>query len=345
MHIVVTGATGSVGTAFLEALGHEPRVRSITAIARHLPERELRKAYYVRADVAEEQLAPLFEGADAVVHLAWQFQPEKRPDELWSTNVLGSRRVFDAVRQAAVPRLVYVSSFAAYGPREKTTTVDESFPRVGIASSLYSRHKAEAERRLDEFEARYEGIDIVRLRPCATLGQSAVTGFVKRFADSFPGSSFDDAAQQIALHIARTPLQVVSARDVAEAARLAVFRDVRGAFNIVPRPTRSPKDDVSATASTVVATAASLAVRLRLSRVDQSLLELAGRAPLLDGSRAERVLGFCSRNTTEEIVAETLSGLRHGAARLPAREDSAAASRLTAQISNSVHVSTQYHPT
>jgi UDP-glucose 4-epimerase len=340
MHIVITGATGSVGNAVIQALGREPSVRSITAIARHVPEQGAKNAFYVTADIAEEPLAPLFEGADAVIHLAWQYEPEKRPDELWSTNVLGSRRVFDAVRQAGVPRLVHVSSFAAYAPRESAMKVTESHATTGIASSMYSRHKAEVERRLDEFEARYEGIDVVRLRPAATLAQSAATGFVKRFADSFPGSSFDDAARQIARQVAGTPLQIVHVRDVAEALRLAVMSDVRGAFNIAPRTARAP--DVEA-ASGVMARAANLALRLRLSRVDQRLLDLAARSPLLDGTRAACVLGFSANYTTEQVIAETLSGLRHGAARLPGRVGHLA--ELTAQVSNSAHVSAQYHTT
>ncbi|HEX3594405.1 MAG TPA: NAD-dependent epimerase/dehydratase family protein [Polyangiaceae bacterium] len=337
MHVVITGATGSVGSALVEALGREPRVRSITALGRRVPERESGKTFYVSADVAEEQLAPVFEGADVVVHLAWRFQPEKRPDELWSTNVLGSRRVFDAARQAGVGRLVNMSSFAAYAPREDFAPVEESRARTGIAASLYSRHKVDVERRLDEFERRYDGIDIVRLRPCATLGQSEASGFVKRFADSFPGSSFDDAAREIARHIASTPLQVVHVRDVAEALRLAVLGNARGAFNVVPRVARANEDRG---ASNVVATAASLAVKLRLSRVDQSLLDLAARAPLLDGGRAERVLGFGASYTTEQVIVETLSGPRHGARELSNVRD---VGRLTAQSSDTAHVSSQYH--
>ncbi|HEX4339690.1 MAG TPA: NAD-dependent epimerase/dehydratase family protein [Polyangiaceae bacterium] len=339
MHVVITGATGSIGQALIAALENDPAVRSITGIARSVPQRGSGKTFYVAADVAEEQLAPLFEGADVVVHLAWRFQPEKRPDELWSTNVLGSRRVFDAVRQAAVPRLVYVSSFAAYGPREEMALIGEGSATTGIATSLYSRHKAEVERRLDEFEKRYDGIDIVRLRPCATLAESASSGFVRRFADSLPGSSFDDAARQIARYVAQTPLQIVHVHDVAEALRLAITSKARGAFNVTPRPERAREIEGS---SSVVARAASIALRLRLSRVDQNLMDLAGRAPMLDGRRAEDELGFVASYTTEQVVAEALSGLRQGVA-LPV--GSPRMDRPSAQNSNSAHVSAEYHLT
>lgn len=337
MHIVVTGATGRIGTALVEKLSGDPRVRSVTGIARRIPQRRDGKTYYVAADVAEEQLSPLFEGADVVVHLAWQFQPEKRPDELWSTNVLGSRRVFDAVRQARVPRLVHASAFAAYAPRESDAPVDESFALTGASTALFSRHKAEVERRLDEFESRYEGFGIARLRPVATLAPVAASQLVERFASSLPASAIDDAVWHMARQLAQTPLQVASARDVAEAFRIAATHDVRGAFNIGPRRAR---EHVDTTASTVVARAANVALRLRLSRHDQQLLELASRAPILDGSRAERVLGYSPEDTTERVLMAALCGLRKRGSlpgALPWFD------RPAAQLSNTAHVSAQYH--
>ncbi|HVW27055.1 MAG TPA: NAD-dependent epimerase/dehydratase family protein [Polyangiaceae bacterium] len=337
MHIVVTGATGRIGSALMQTLAGDPRVRSVTGIARRVGSRSGSKTYYVSADVAEEPLAPLFEGADVVVHLAWRFHPEKRPDELWSTNVLGSRRVFDAVRQAGVPRLVYASSFAAYAPRDGSAAVDEASPTTGSSTSLHARHKAEVERRLDEFEARYEGFGIARLRPVATLSPVAASQIVERLTGSLPASAIDEAVVRLAAQLARTPLQIAHARDVAEAFRLAATDDVRGAFNIVPRASHAP-DDTAIGASGVMSKAASLALRLRLSRRDQNLVELAERAPLLDGTRAERVLGYSPEYTTEEVLAEALCGLRRASDRPPR---GLWTKRPAAQLPNSAHVSVQ----
>jgi UDP-glucose 4-epimerase len=340
MHIVVTGATGRIGSALVQSLAEDPRVRSVTGVARRVRSRSANKTYYVSADVAQEPLAPLFEGADVVVHLAWQFQPEKRPDELWSTNVLGSRRVFDAVRQAGVPRLVYASSFGVYAPRDSVAAVDESFATTGLATSLYSRHKAEVERRLDEFESRYEGFSIARLRPCATLAPSQASQLVERFAGSLSVSAIDDAILRLAGNIARTPLQAVHAHDVAEAFRLAATDDVSGVFNIGPRASHAGEDGAPPAASGVVTKAANLALRLRLSRHDQKLLELAARAPLLDHTRAHRVLGYAPEYTTKRVLAEALCGLQKVERRSPS---GLRMRRHTAQLSNSAHVSAQYH--
>src|ERR1700709_731603 len=98
-----------------------------------------------QADVTATPLAPIFEGADAVVHLAWAIQPSHDEPTMERINVHGSERVFAAVAAAGVPRLVYASSVGAYSPGPKDRQVGESWPTGGIPSSAYSRHKARVE--------------------------------------------------------------------------------------------------------------------------------------------------------------------------------------------------------
>ena len=71
MRIVVTGATGNVGTSVVAALGRDERVESIVGIARRVPAGPgPAKTTWVSADVTKDPLSPLFAGADAVIHLA-----------------------------------------------------------------------------------------------------------------------------------------------------------------------------------------------------------------------------------------------------------------------------------
>ncbi len=65
LRVVVTGATGNVGTSVLEALGAEPAVKEIAGLARRLPEMRMPEVEWVQADVVEDDLVPIFEGADA----------------------------------------------------------------------------------------------------------------------------------------------------------------------------------------------------------------------------------------------------------------------------------------
>src|SRR5215212_1836547 len=141
MKVVVVGETGNVGTSTLRALVSDCRVDSILGLARRKPELELPKVQWAEADVRSADLTRLFEGADAVVHLAWLIQPSRNEAETESVNVLGSERVFGAAADAGVPRLVYSPSVGAYSPGPKDRLVDESHPTDGIETSFYSRHK------------------------------------------------------------------------------------------------------------------------------------------------------------------------------------------------------------
>src|SRR5215216_4608808 len=165
MRVVVVGATGNVGTSTLKALSEDDRVDSILGVARRRPELRMPKVEWAAADIRSADLISLFRGADAVVHLAWLIQPSRDEQETESVNVMGSERVFGAVADAEVPRLVYASSVGAYSPGPKDRFVDESHPTDGIPTSFYSRHKAEVERLLDRFEQEHPSVRSVRLRP------------------------------------------------------------------------------------------------------------------------------------------------------------------------------------
>jgi uncharacterized protein YbjT (DUF2867 family) len=90
MRVVVTGATGNVGTSVLRALTADPGVDEVIAPARRAPDRDLEGAQFISADVATDDLAAVFAGADAVVHLAWLIQPGRNEALTRRVNVSGS---------------------------------------------------------------------------------------------------------------------------------------------------------------------------------------------------------------------------------------------------------------
>ena len=142
MRVVVVGATGNHGTSLVRRLSRDPEVAAVTGVARRLPDLRLDGVDWVAADVTQDDLAPVFAGADAVVHLGWLIQPGRDEMTTHATNVEGSRAVFEAAARAEVPALVYASSVGAYSPGPKDRAVDEAWPTNGIATSFYSRHKA-----------------------------------------------------------------------------------------------------------------------------------------------------------------------------------------------------------
>src|SRR3954469_2352890 len=182
MRIVVTGATGNVGTSVVRALGRDERVEEIVGVARRLPDWRPARTRWVSADVQRDDLRPIFSGADAVIHLAWLIQPSRDEAELERVNVRGSRCVFEAAADAGAGALVYASSIGVYSPGPKDRPVDESWPRDGIPSLFYARHKAAAERMLDELEQRHPDLRVVRLRPALIFKREAGPEIRRLFA-------------------------------------------------------------------------------------------------------------------------------------------------------------------
>lgn len=105
MRVVVTGATGNVGTCVVERLAADDTVTEIVGIARRHPDWSPPNTTWEQLDIVQDALEPAFDGADAVVHLAWVFQPTHDPLVTWENNVVGAWRVFDAVAGARVPAL------------------------------------------------------------------------------------------------------------------------------------------------------------------------------------------------------------------------------------------------
>jgi UDP-glucose 4-epimerase len=317
----VVGATGNVGTSVLEALEQEPAVESVLGLARRAPALTFAKTEWAQADISRDDLAPHFKGADAVVHLAWLIQPSRDLVTLRATNVAGSERLFKAVVDARVPTLVYASSVGTYAPGPKDRRVDESWPPNGIASSFYSRHKAEVERMLDRFELRAPQVRVVRLRPGLIFKRAAASEIRRLFAGPLlPGLLVRPAFIPFVPRIDRLRFQAVHSLDVGHAYRLAITRPVRGAFNIAAEPVLDPDTlgrllgarPLSVPAGALRA-AAAVSWKLRLQPTPPGWIDLALGVPLMDVSRARAELGWEPAFGADEALMDLLGGLREGA--------------------------------
>jgi UDP-glucose 4-epimerase len=319
MRVVVTGASGNVGTSVLEALGRELQVKEIVGLARRVPEVSYPKVEWVGADVTEDDLVPIFAGAEAVIHLAWAIQPSRDESVTERINVEGSRRVFDAVARAGVGVLVYASSVGAYSPGPKERQVDESWPVEGIPTSFYSRHKAATETMLDAFERREPEVRVVRLRPGLIFKAEAASEIRRLFAGPFlPGFLVRKQLVPLLPKVPRLRFQAVYSRDVGEAYRQAVVRDVSGAFNIAAEPEigiEELREFFGARSFPLPAkalrTAADLSWKLRLQPSPPGWIDLALGVPMMDTTRAREELGWEPTMTSLEALDDLLEGMRN----------------------------------
>jgi nucleoside-diphosphate-sugar epimerase len=321
MRVLVTGATGNVGTRVVAALAGDPSIDSVVGLARRVPDAVPAGTEFVAADVASDELESLLRGVDAVVHLAWLIQPGR---EEWITahvNVDGSRRVFDAAVRAGVGAIVYASSVGTYAPGPKDREVDESWPSTGIASSFYSRHKAAVERLLDALEREHPELRVVRLRPGLIFQRAAATEIRRLFLGPLvPGTLLRPGLIPVVPEHPRLRVQAVHADDVADAYRRAVLADVRGPFNIAADPvldgpalgTLLGARPVPVSARALRA-AAALSFRLRLQPTEPGWVDLGFGVPLMSGERARAALGWFPAVSATDAVAQLLEGLRSGA--------------------------------
>jgi UDP-glucose 4-epimerase len=316
MRVVVTGATGNVGTSLVRKLSADPAVTSIVGLARRRPQLAVPKVQWVAADVSRDDLGPSFAGADVVVHLAWLIQPSHRIDVLEATNVAGSKRVFDAAAAAGAGALVYASSIGAYSPGPKHTRVDERWPTDGVGSSFYSRHKAATERLLDAFEHDHPDVRVVRLRPALIFKREAASGIRRLFLGRLlPPQLLRPSLIPVVPRTDRLVFQAVHTEDVAEAYRLAVVGPARGAFNVAAEPVLDPDElgrvlgarPVPVPAG-VLRMAAELSWRAHLQPTPAGWVDLAVAVPVMDVTRAHDVLGWTPTRTSGEALRELLEG-------------------------------------
>jgi UDP-glucose 4-epimerase len=321
MRIVVTGASGNVGTSVLMALAGDPGVDEIVGVARRLPRWENPKTTWVAADIGRAELADVFAGADAVVHLAWLIQPSRDLQELERVNVLGSRRVFEAAATAGVGTLVHASSIGVYSAGPKDVRVDESHPREGIPTSFYSRHKAAAERALDEVEAANPALRVVRLRPGLVFKREAAAEIRRWFAGPFlPSALVHPALLPIVPVTHRLVVQAVHSLDLGQAYRLVVMDpQARGAYNVAAEPVLDPEALGRALGArpvhvppAVFRKFAEWTWKARLQPTPAGWFDLAEGVPVMDVSRI-RALGWTPQRDAESALLELMAGMRASA--------------------------------
>ena len=320
MRVVVTGATGNVGSQLVPQLLSAPEVTSVVGIARRLPDVRDRRVQWHALDLAEDDLLPALRGADVVVHLAWLLQPAHSPDEMARVNVTGSRRLLDAVVAAGVSALVHASSIGAYSPAPKDRRVDESHPTEGIPTSTYSRHKAAVERMLDALEADHPERRVVRLRPAIVLQPAAASALARYFLGPFvPQSLVRRRLLPVVPAVDRLAVQALHAEDMARAYLLACVQPVTGAFNVAAEPVLDPPTLARLLGAATVPVPPALlrglvdlTWRLHLQPTDPGWVDIGRHGPLMDVTRARTVLGWQPRHDAGEALLATVAAMAAG---------------------------------
>jgi len=339
MRIVVTGASGIVGSALLRAL--TGRDHDITAVCRRVPTAlgapgRAERVTWLSHDLADRsgdsRLPELVRGADSVVHLAWGLQPMHNRAHLRRVDLGGSLAVVRAVRAEHVPHLLFGSSVGGYAPRTSDAPVGEDWPFTGVPGSLYSRHKAFVERALDRVEEEAgKSLVVARTRP-SLVGQRAAGSAMLRLGFPFL------LPAPLLRHVGILPLdrgfalQFVHADDVADAMVRILESRAGGAFNLAADGILHQPEIADAFGASPLHLPRPWALRLvgalwqaGVQPLDPGWLEMAFRVPFMDTSRARDVLGWRPRHAAREVLDEVVAGMadRAGGPYPPLRSRSA----------------------
>ncbi len=172
MFSLVTGANGFIGshlTRFLVERGEQVRV-----LVR--PQSDVRSLEGLRAEFAyadlrdASSLPPSLSGVQRVYHVAADYRLwAENPQEIYESNVTGTRNLLIAARQAGIDRFIYTSSVGTLVPRHPGTLPDEqTFLQLKDMIGHYKRSKYLAEQ--EALEAARNGQPVVIVNPTTPVG-------------------------------------------------------------------------------------------------------------------------------------------------------------------------------
>src|SRR5665213_2606114 len=171
--VLVTGATGFIGWHVARQLlerGERVRalVRDPARSARALT--ELAGIETVRGDLRDEHsLASAVEGCGTVYHVAADYRLwAPRPEEMYRSNVDGTRSLLAAARKAGVERCVYTSTVGCIGMQTGELGSEDAPAGLEEMQGPYKRSKFLAERIALQFAG--EGFPVVIVNPTAPVG-------------------------------------------------------------------------------------------------------------------------------------------------------------------------------
>jgi dihydroflavonol-4-reductase len=176
MKAFVTGATGFLGSHVARALADQgAELRLLVRPTSNLKNLEGLKAETATGDLRDAgSLEKAMSGCDTVFHVAADYRLWVRdPEEMYRSNVEGTRAILEAARKNGVRRVAYTSSVATIGFTGDGEPADEDSP-VALANMIghYKRSKFMAEQLA--MEAGRGGMHVVTVNPTTPIGEQDV---------------------------------------------------------------------------------------------------------------------------------------------------------------------------
>jgi nucleoside-diphosphate-sugar epimerase len=306
-NVLVTGGAGFLGINLIRFL----LARDVTVTSLDVAEfgyDDVRERVRVRqGDIRNhEAVRNAVAGADAVVHCAAAL-PLYAPDEIFTTDVVGTRIVLEEARKAGVDRVVHISSTAVYGiPDHHPLLEDDRLEGVGP----YGQAKIQAE--MIALEERSRGVVVPILRPKSFVGPERLGVFALLYDWALEGHNFP------VLGNGHNRYQFLDVEDLCAAIWCCLTLPaevVNDTFNVGAREFGTIRSDYQAVLDAaghgkrvigLPATPAVLALRvlekLGVSPLYKWVYETAAKDSFVSIEKAERQLGWSPRFSNRDAL-------------------------------------------
>jgi nucleoside-diphosphate-sugar epimerase len=304
---LVTGGAGFLGinlVRHLRARGHEVTSLDIAPFDYPDVRDQIR---IVDGDIRDRVAVDrAMEGVDLVVHTAAAL-PLYSPEDIMSTDLDGTRVVFESAHAAGVKRAIHVSSTAVYGiPDHHPLLETDRLQGVGP----YGEAKVRAEEVCAAF--REKGMCVPIIRPKSFIGPERLGVFALLYDWAKDGRGFPMIGN------GKNRYQLLDVEDLCDAIYLCAFLDadkVDDVFNIGAKEFATMREDYQAVLDRagfgrkIVGTPARpiiwtlrLLEAMNLSPLYKWVYETACEDSFVSIEKAERVLGFSPRFSNQDAL-------------------------------------------
>jgi nucleoside-diphosphate-sugar epimerase len=303
---LITGGAGFLGinlARYLLKKGHSVRIFDIAEF--DYPEKN--QVECIKGDIRDRNaIFKASEGVDMVIHTAAAL-PLYTKEDIYSTDVEGTRNVLEAAFQEEIKRVVHISSTAVYGiPDHHPLKEEDKLDGVGY----YGKAKIMAEEVCLEY--RKKGMCVPILRPKTFIGPERLGVFALFYDWAKDGKSFP------MIGMGNNRYQLLDVEDLCEAIWLCLTLDdkkVNDTFNIGAQVFAAMKEDYQAVldkagfgkkiigfpAAPVIVTLRVLE-QLRLSPLYKWVYETASKDSFVAIEKAKDNLGFSPKYSNKAAL-------------------------------------------
>ena len=307
MNIFITGISGFLSINLVRYLLDKgyTNISGIDLVDFDYPERE--RIGFLQGDIRRrDDVKAIIQGADVVIHTAAAL-PLYTPEEIFSTDVQGTRIVLEEALNAGARRFIHISSTAVYGVPDHHPLFEHD-QLIGVGP--YGKAKIQAEEVCLEF--RQKGLCVPILRPKSFVGPERLGVFAIFYEWASEGKNFPMIGS------GANRYQLLDVEDLCSAIHLCMTLDesvANDTFNIGAGEFTTMRKDYQAVLNAAgfgkriigfpsgpVVLALRLLEKLKLSPLYPWIYETASKDSFVSIEKAREQLGWAPRYSNRDAL-------------------------------------------